>query len=49
METEQYFKCPVCDKKVLKSKGVLLMYTTICKECYKKMRDSEIKVNEDGN
>lgn len=37
MEKEQYFKCPVCGKKVLKSKAQPLMWTTICKDCYKKM------------
>lgn len=47
MEKEQYFKCPVCEKRILKSKGQMLMYTMICRDCYKKMRDSEIKVKKE--
>ena len=39
MESEQYFKCPVCGKKVLKRKGQMLMWTRICKECYQKMQN----------
>lgn len=46
MEKEQYFKCPVCGKTALKSRGQMLMYTMICKDCYKKMRESEIKVRK---
>ena len=34
---EEYFKCPVCGKKVLKRKGIDLKWTTICKECFDKI------------
>ena len=37
MEVEQYFKCPVCGKKVLKSKGIKLMWTAICEDCFDKI------------
>lgn len=47
MEKEQYFKCPVCGKRVLKSKGQMLMWTMICKECYQMMLDAENKLKEE--
>ena len=37
MEPEQYFKCPVCGKKVLKRKGIKLMWASICEECFDKI------------
>lgn len=37
MEAEQYFKCVVCNKKVLKRKGIKLMWTTICETCFDKI------------
>jgi ribosomal protein L37AE/L43A len=40
MKKEQYFICPVCQKHTLKRKGIKLMYTTICKDCYNKIQDS---------
>ena len=40
MESEQYFKCPVCGKKVLKRKGQMLMWTRVCKDCYNRAQDS---------
>lgn len=48
MKAELYFKCPICGKTVLKSRGQMLMFTMICKGCYKKMRDSEIKVKNNN-
>lgn len=37
MEAELYFKCPICGKKILKRKGIKVMWTTICKDCYNRM------------
>ena len=49
METEQYFKCPVCGKRVLKRKGIKLMWTTICEECFDKIRKIHEEIRRKGN
>ena len=49
MESEQYFSCPICAKITLKSKGQMLIWTMICKECYQKMLDAEKKVKENNH
>lgn len=40
MEKEQYFKCPICGRKILKSNGQPLMWSMICRECYKMMMNA---------
>ena len=47
MESEQYFSCPICAKTTLKTKGQMLMWTMICKECYKMMLDAENKLKDE--
>ena len=37
MEIEQYCKCDVCAKRILKSKAIQLMYSRLCPECFNKM------------
>ena len=49
MELEQYFKCPVCGKYVLKSKGVKLMWTTICETCFDKLLKNHEELRRKGN
>lgn len=51
MEAELYFKCPVCGKKVLKRKGIKLMWTIICKDCCNKMNAiyDDSKQRSNGN
>ena len=46
METKHYFKCPVCSKRVLKSKGQMLMWTRICKDCYNRAQDSYYNIRQ---
>lgn len=48
MEPEQYFKCPVCGKKVLKRKGIKLMWTTICEECFDKIVKNHEEIRRKG-
>ena len=49
MKPEQYFKCPVCGKKVLKSKGVELMWTTICETCFDKILKNHEELRRERN
>ena len=49
METELYFKCPVCSKKVLKRKGIKLMWTTICEECFDKIVNNHEEISRKRN
>ena len=44
MEQEQYFKCPVCGKNVLKRNGIKLMWTTICEDCFDKIVKNHEKI-----
>lgn len=49
MEPELYFKCSVCGKRVLKRKGIKLMSTTICEECFDKIVDNHEEIRRKGN
>lgn len=49
MDSEKYFKCPVCGKKVLKSKGVKLMWTTICETCFDKILKNHEELRRERN
>lgn len=49
MEPELYFKCSVCGKRVLKRKGIKLMLTTICEECFDKIVDNHEEIRRKGN
>ena len=49
METEQYFKCPICGKKVVKSKGQKYMWRLLCEECYHLMQYVKIKLKENNS
>ena len=41
METKFNFKCPICGEKVLKSKGIKLMWAMICERCFDEMINEE--------
>lgn len=47
MDPGQYFKCPVCGKRVLKRKGVKLMWTTICETCFDKILKNHEKLRRE--
>ena len=49
MESELYFKCPVCGKRVLKRKGIKLMWTTICEDCFDKILKNHEELRRKGN
>lgn len=49
MEPEQYFKCPVCGKMVLKSKRVILMWTSVCETCFDKIFKNHEELRRKGN
>ena len=49
MEPEQYFKCPVCGKRVLKRKGIKLMWTTICEDCFDKIVKNHEEIRKKEN
>jgi ribosomal protein L37AE/L43A len=49
MEPEQYFKCQVCGKKVLKRKGIKLMWVKICEECFDKIVKNHEEIRRKGN
>jgi ribosomal protein L37AE/L43A len=46
---EEYFKCPVCGKKVLKRKGIKLIWSTICEECFDKIFKDHEEIRKKGN
>lgn len=39
METEYYFVCPTCGKKILKRKGIKVIGGILCVKCFDKLKE----------